>query len=312
MRLIPYLFIAFCLMAGLFAVNASSANFGMGSFHQGLAGMNGTSTNFEGRSTMTYQQPSNQNTTSFHFFANIGWFDVRMVAPSAINELISIFITYPYTGSMLGMEVSNCHLIISIETNATNASTINQNISMWTTNGSGIYELLNSYQTTDLNHSFNITVPANMVDNEILLNGTSRTIGTINYTNNVSATIVGTSFCTGGTNSNIGLAGGIIWITIFIFLAFLWYAGLDRIIITWFGVANLIATLAYAEIVSAVISSQISGVFDMLFVLTTILFTIFTLFIMLEFLSFFLAKMFNRKYHSFLFARLEVDSGYGK
>ena len=62
-----------------FSYSSSSSSYNTRSLHIGLAGETAESTNLNSRSTLTYQQPSNNETSSASYQANLGWLELTKI-----------------------------------------------------------------------------------------------------------------------------------------------------------------------------------------------------------------------------------------
>lgn len=219
------------LMAGLWSINASTPSFILTGFHYGTEGGRFNTTSFNGSETLTAMQAGTKNASTFHFSFNYGWFNISINAPAFVGEFFNISIFYPYTGSTLGMMDSNCHLIICSNISGTNATTINSNITVYSGNGSGSFALLHTYHTNNITNCINTTIPANFANSSLIINGTAQTLATINYSNNVSVSIYGTTFCTGGTNAK--KAGGNDWLRLVGLIIILIGMGIALYVMFW-------------------------------------------------------------------------------
>jgi len=56
--------------------NVTTSNYTVDSYHQGLAGANGSTNNYTFTSTTTYEQPGNYKIYTPHYAANVGWLNV--------------------------------------------------------------------------------------------------------------------------------------------------------------------------------------------------------------------------------------------
>lgn len=89
MRIIYIMCIFVFLMAGAFAFNITSADYGMESFHWGLLGGNSSNADYSMRSSSDANQPTHQNVSSSQYSANLGWFRVSFVFPPILLTIVS-------------------------------------------------------------------------------------------------------------------------------------------------------------------------------------------------------------------------------
>jgi len=75
--LVGTIFLAVALLLGVFAFLVSTGSFSIDSYHTGSTGEKGSTSSYTFRSTTTYEQPGDKqsSTTSYNF--NLGWFSLE-------------------------------------------------------------------------------------------------------------------------------------------------------------------------------------------------------------------------------------------
>jgi len=82
------------------AYNVSTASYTVGSIHIGSNGGNITSTDYDARSTTTYEQPGNMYGQTANYLLNIGWYEGTNF--TIIFGPMNISMLYPTNGSTFG------------------------------------------------------------------------------------------------------------------------------------------------------------------------------------------------------------------
>jgi hypothetical protein len=207
----PKAFVALIFLMGIAsAYVGNSSSYTIGSMHQGLNGGEINSSSYTARSTMTYQQPGNsQLLTPSGFTANVGWYTVNYTI--TITNVSSI-ILYPPNGGAYGP--SQCTQIVVVQTNDTAPAWAARSVTCrfynWIGWANASYTLNGSMSSSNVNASFNFTIPQSSPPNWII-NCTATINGGDYYTQNVSFTNVGNgpNFCsksgasTSGDNSEV-------------------------------------------------------------------------------------------------------------